>query len=52
MFVTLIGKDQFSKDKRIEKFLAETLGDRISDPMAKQVLYATTPKQYRHHQQN
>ena len=35
MFVTLIGKDQFSKDKRIEKFLAETLGDRISDPMAK-----------------
>ena len=39
MFVTLIGKDQFSKDKRIEKFLAETLGDRISDPMAKQVLY-------------
>ena len=41
MFVTLIGKDQFSKDKRIEKFLSETLGDRISDPMAKQVLYAT-----------
>ena len=41
MFVTLIGKDQFSKDKRIDKFLSETLGDRISDPMAKQVLYAT-----------
>lgn len=41
MFVTLIGKDQFSKDKRIEKFLSETLGDRVSDPMAKQVLYAT-----------
>ena len=41
MIVALIGKDQFSKDKHIDKFLSEALGDNINDPFAKQVVYAT-----------
>ena len=28
MIVALIGKDQFSKDIRIEKFIADALGDK------------------------
>jgi len=43
MLIAIIGKDEFSKDKRIEKFLQETLGDRKDDPMAKQILFATDP---------
>ncbi|MCF0214903.1 MAG: DNA polymerase III subunit delta [Fibrobacteraceae bacterium] len=41
MIVTLIGADQFSKDKRVEKFLTEALGNQVNDPMAKQILHAT-----------
>ena len=41
MILALIGKDQFSKDKHIDKFLSEALGDNINDPFAKQVVYAT-----------
>lgn len=41
MIVTLIGEDQFLKDQRIDKFLSDSLGDRKSDPLSKQVLYAT-----------
>ena len=41
MIVALIGKDQFSKDIRIEKFIADALGERIDDPLSKQILYAT-----------
>lgn len=41
MIVTLIGEDQFSKDKLIEQFLSDALADRADDPLAKQILYAT-----------
>ena len=41
MIVALIGKDQFSKDIRIEKFIADALGERKDDPLSKQILYAT-----------
>lgn len=41
MIVTLIGEDQFLKDQRIDKFLSDSLGDRKSDPLSKQILYAT-----------
>ena len=41
MIVALIGKDQFTKEKRIEKFLADSLGERKDDPLSKQILYAT-----------
>lgn len=41
MIITLIGEDQFLKDQRIDKFLSDSLGDRKTDPLAKQVLYAT-----------
>ncbi len=41
MIVTLIGEDHFTKDKCIEKFLCDTLGDRRNDPLAKQILFAT-----------
>ena len=41
MIVTLIGEDQFTKDKRIEQFLADVLGDRKDDPMSRQILFAT-----------
>lgn len=43
MIIALIGKDEFSKDRRIEKFLSDTLGDRKDDPMSKQILFATDP---------
>ena len=43
MIIALIGKDEFTKDKRIEKFLQDTLGDRKDDPMARQILFATDP---------
>ena len=43
MIVALIGNDEFSKEKRIEKFLQDTLGDRKDDPMARQILFATDP---------
>lgn len=41
MIVTLIGKDEFSKEARIGKFLEEALGDRKDDPMSRQILFAT-----------
>ena len=41
MIVTLIGEDNFTKDKCIEKFLCDALGDRRDDPLAKQILFAT-----------
>ena len=41
MILALIGKDQFSKDKQVDKFLTDALGDRKNDPLAKQVVYAT-----------
>lgn len=41
MIVALIGKDQFSKDIRIEKFIDDALGERKDDPLSKQILYAT-----------
>lgn len=41
MIVALIGKDQFTKEQRIEKFLADALGERKDDPLSRQILYAT-----------
>lgn len=41
MIIALIGKDQFSKDKQIEKFLLDGLGERKDDPLAKQIVYAS-----------
>jgi len=41
MILALIGKDQFSKDKQVSKFLTEALGDRKNDPLAKQIVYAS-----------
>lgn len=41
MIVSLIGKDDFSKEARIEQFLEEALGDRKDDPMSRQILFAT-----------
>lgn len=41
MIVTLIGKDEFSKEARIGKLLEEALGDRKDDPMSRQILFAT-----------
>lgn len=41
MILTLIGEDNFTKDKCVEKFLCDTLGDRRDDPLAKQILFAT-----------
>lgn len=43
MIIALIGKDEFTKDKRIEKFLQDTLGDRKDDPMSRQIMFATDP---------
>lgn len=41
MIVALIGKDQFSKDKQVDKFLTDALGDRKNDPLSKQIVYAS-----------
>lgn len=41
MILALIGKDQFSKDKQVDKFLTDALGDRKNDPLSKQVVYAS-----------
>lgn len=41
MIVTLIGDDHFTKDKYIENFLCDALGDRRDDPLAKQILFAS-----------
>ena len=41
MILALIGKDQFSKDKQVSKFLTDSLGDRKNDPLAKQIVYAS-----------
>lgn len=41
MIVSLIGEDHFTKEKCIEKFLCDALGDRRDDPLAKQILFAT-----------
>lgn len=41
MIVTLIGEDDFTKEKSINKFLDDALGDRRNDPLAKQILFAT-----------
>lgn len=41
MIVALLGSDLYSKNLEIEKFLAEALGERAQDPLAKKILYAT-----------
>ncbi len=41
MILALIGKDQFTKDKLIDKFLLDALGDRKDDPLSKQIVYAS-----------
>lgn len=41
MIIALIGKDQFSKDRQIDKFLTDSLGDRKDDPLAKQIVFAS-----------
>lgn len=41
MILATIGKDLFTKDRISEKFLKDSLGDRIDDPLSKQVVYAT-----------
>ena len=41
MILSLIGGDLFSKERRIEAFLSETLKDLKDDPLSKQILYAT-----------
>lgn len=41
MILALIGKDQFTKDKLVEKFLVDSLGERKDDPLAKQVVFAS-----------
>ncbi|SHK42616.1 DNA polymerase III, delta subunit [Fibrobacter sp. UWOV1] len=41
MILALIGKDQFSKDKQVDKFLTDALGDRKNDPLSKQIVYAS-----------
>lgn len=41
MILALIGKDQFSKDKQVNKFLTDALGDRKNDPLSKQIVYAS-----------
>lgn len=41
MILTLIGKDQFTKDKQIGNFLQEALGDRKDDPLSRQIVYAS-----------
>ena len=41
MILALIGKDQFSKDKQVSKFLTDALGNRKNDPLAKQIVYAS-----------
>ena len=43
MIVALIGKDKFSKDNRIQKFLEEALGENLNDPLSKQIVYGTDP---------
>lgn len=43
MIIALIGKDHFSKDLRVEKFLQDTLGERKDDPLAKQIVFADDP---------
>lgn len=40
MILTLVGKDQFTKDKLTEKFLVDSLGENKDDPLSKQVVYA------------
>ena len=41
MILSLIGGDLFSKERRIEAFLSETLKELKDDPLSKQILYAT-----------
>lgn len=43
MIIAVIGEDEFSKEKRIERFLEETLGNLKDDPMSRQILFATDP---------
>lgn len=43
MIIALIGTDQFSKERQIDKFLTDALGDRKDDPLAKLVVYASDP---------
>ncbi len=43
MIIAAIGEDDFSKEKRIERFLEETLGNLKDDPMSRQILFATDP---------
>ena len=41
MITAIIGEDQFTKDKCIERFLEDALGDLKDDPMSRQILFAT-----------
>lgn len=41
MILALIGKDKFSKDRQVEKFLSDALGANKDDPLAKQIIYAS-----------
>ncbi len=41
MIVALVGSDLFSKNQKIDSFLASTLGARKDDPLARKILYAT-----------
>lgn len=41
MILTLVGNDQFSKERRIGQFLTKALGERKDDPLARRILFAT-----------
>ncbi len=41
MILTLIGKDMFTKERRIDTFLSEALGELKDDPLARQVVHAS-----------
>lgn len=41
MITAIIGEDQFTKDKCIERFLEDALGALKDDPMSRQILFAT-----------
>lgn len=44
MIVALDGEDLYSKGEEIKAFLKKTLGDRVDDPMASAIIYATDPQ--------
>lgn len=44
MILAIAGEDLFSKNEEIQRFLQETLGDNINDPMASRIIYASDPQ--------